>query len=520
MHVGQVRARLAAVGAIFLVAAVIGGCGNSYRPVITPINSSGPAPESFGYVVVVSAPSPTTDGVATILDYSGDTVLAVAPVGVAPKLFSVDGSGSIAVTLNGDGTITDFPVTANLQTLYETEVTLPATAKPVNFFTPGGNMWAADQTGNYADFFSSYNKNLTAQVPVGTATVPAISPVTMIGNSSGINQRVYAISQNFTDPTVSSTNSTGVSCNLTPTAEPAGVATPIESASDVADTPIPVGKCPVFAVTNGTGYSRVFVLNRGGDSTNPNGSITVINAQENSLDSCSPYKNQNGQWVTCHPSIPLPAGPVYAEYNVATQQLVVANYDSNTISVVNVAVDEYGNDSNTYSNPTCTVGGVNSYANCGSITGGFGTVHTINVGANPASVTVLADGSRAYTANQADGTVTVVDLNSYSVEKTLSVVGHPRTVVSTQNSLYGNVYVASPDSPYITIISTENDLVATTVLVQGHVVDVRVNTQNGATANSNITSRAPGWGEPCDLPPTLLSNATLSSTPAQCSTQP
>ena len=73
------------------------------------------------------------------------------------------------------------------------------------------------------------------------------------------------------------------------------------------------------------------------------------------------------------------AGPVYAEYNTVTNQLVVANYDGGTISVIDVSLDEYGNDS-----PT------------------FGTTYTIPVGNNPASVTVLQDGSRAYTANQAD----------------------------------------------------------------------------------------------------------------------
>lgn len=512
MNAGQARARVAQVGAILVTAAVIGGCGSTYRPVITPINSNGASPQVTGYVVVVSAPSPTTDGVATIIDFAGDTILAEAPIGVAPKYFSVDETGTVAASYNRDNTITDFPVTSNLQTLYETEVTLPATAEPVNFYTPSSNMWVADQYGNYVDYFSGYNKNLTAQIPVGTASVPAVSPIAVIGNALLTGQRIYAVSQNFSDPT-------GVACNLTPTSEPDGVVTPIEIASDVADTPIPVGKCPVYTVASST-YGRVYVLNRGGDSTNPNGSITVINTQTNALDSCTPYQNQSGQWITCHPSIPLPAGPVYAEFNIATQQLVVANYDSNTISVIDVAVDEYGNDANTYANPTCTVGGVNSYANCGAITGGFGTVHTINVGNSPAAVTALADGSRAYVANQADGTVTIVDLNNYAVEKTLSVVGHPRTVVNTENSLYGKVYVASPDSPYVTIISTENDQVDTTVLVQGDVVDVRVNTQSGAGGNANVTSRAPGWGEPCNLPPTLLSNTAIASNPSQCSAQP
>ena len=176
----------------------------------------------------------------------------------------------------------------------------------------------------------------------------------------------------------------------------------------------------------------------------------------------------------------------------------MANYDGNSISIIDVSMDQFGNDS-----PT------------------FGTTYTVPVGNNPASVTVLADGTRAYSANQTDGTVTIANLTSHTVEKTLAVVGHPRTVASTQNSLYGKVYVASPDSPYLTILATLTDLVDTTVLVEGNIVDVRVTTQNGSSGNSNIVSRSAGHGEPCNLPPALmLSTYGANYTLKQCQTIP
>jgi DNA-binding beta-propeller fold protein YncE len=186
------------------------------------------------------------------------------------------------------------------------------------------------------------------------------------------------------------------------------------------------------------------------------------------------------------------AGPVFAEYNSTTSQLVVANYDGNSVSVIDVSLDEYGNDSAT-----------------------FGTTFTIAVGSGPASVTALADGSRAYTANQSDGTVSIVNLTSHSFEKSLQVIGNPRTVVSTQNSLFGKVYVASPNSPYLTIIRTDLDLVDTTVLVEGNIVDVRVTTQNGSQGNAFTTSRVPGYGQPCYLP-----GAANAQTLAACHTLP
>ena len=46
---------------------------------------------------------------------------------------------------------------------------------------------------------------------------------------------------------------------------------------------------------------------------------------------------------------------------------------------------------------------------------------------------------------------------------------------------YGKVYVASPDSPYLTIIRTDQDIVDATVLVSGNIVDVRASNQNGSS---------------------------------------
>jgi hypothetical protein len=76
-------------------------------------------------------------------------------------------------------------------------------------------------------------------------------------------------------------------------------------------------------------------------------------------------------------------------------------------------------------------------------------------------------------------------------------------VASTQNAQYTKIYVASPDSPYITVLEstpTITDQVDTTILVEGNVVDMRVTSQTGSSGNSNFTSRVPGYGQPCNLP--------------------
>jgi DNA-binding beta-propeller fold protein YncE len=479
MNSGGARVRLVAAGAALVALAFVAGCGNNYRPVVTPINPSGPAAQPTSYAVVVSAPSPTSAGIVTILDYSGDTVMAIAPIGPGPKNFVMDQLGATGYTLNTDGTLANFPITTSLQAKNVTYTTLASNAQPLNFMAPSAGLWATDLTGNVVDIFQLSPASFKLAIPVPP------TPITVVGSPTLAGQREYAVSLNYTDPT-------GLACNASPSAQPTGVVTPIEIATYTTDPSIPVGKCPIYAVPS-SDTRRIYVVNRGSDT------VSVINGDTNSLNQCTPFTDgRTGRTVTCHPTLPLStsavsatgitptngatgmpvtAEPVYAEYNAATSQLVVADYAGGTISVIDVSLDEFGNDSAT-----------------------FGTTYTIPVGKSPASVTVLYDGSRAYTANQADGTVTIANLLSHSVLKTLAVVGHPRTIISTQNSLFGKVYVASPDSPYITILSTTTDLVDTTVLVQGNVVDVRATTQNAVSGNANVASRTPGYGQPCNLP--------------------
>ena len=484
MNLGQARTRLVQAGAALAAGALIAGCGSTYRPVVNPITPSGPAAQPSSYAVVVSAPSTTTPGIATVIDYSGDSVLAQAPIGNGPETFTIDEIGGNGYTINSDGTLSNFPISSTLQAKQVEYTTLPPTADPVNLFSPSSGMYAADLTGNFTDVFSGFPQAFKLAIPIPS---PSTTPVAIFGSPLSA-QREFAIDQNLG-------TATGVECNNAPTAQPAGSANGIELSSLTISSTIPLGKCPVYALESAD-TKRLFVLNRGDDT------VSVVNAQDNTLDNQCPAPagcvNQSGQTYFTHPMLPLSlsavtasgvtppngtagmtqtAGPVYAEYNQATAQLVIADYDGGTISVIDVSEDEYGNDS-----PT------------------FGTTYTIPVGNNPASVTVLADGSRAYTANQTDETVTIVDLSSHAVEKTLPVTGHPRTVVSTQNSQYGKVYVASPDSPFLTILRTDLDIVDTTILVEGNIVDVRVTTQNGSSGNANTVSRRPGFGQPCYLP--------------------
>jgi YVTN family beta-propeller protein len=431
-------------------------------------------------------------------------------IGVGPKAFTVDQSGSTGYTINSDTTVTSFPVSPSFQEKNVQDITLFTTTNLTGLFSPSSALWASDLDKNVADSLAGSPATFNLAIPV------APTPVQIIGPSS-TGQRDYAISQNNSSTPAGSIIPFDTTCNVSPTTVTQnGEADAIEVLSHTVSARIPLGRCPVYGIENTEG-NRLFVLNRGDDT------VTVINSQDNTLNSCvcppTGCTNQNGQAFFCHPTLPLSlhgvtnsgvtppngtsgmptvAGPVYAEYNASTRQLVVADYDGGTITMIDVSLDKFYNDS-----PN------------------FGTTFTIPVGHNPASVTVLPDGSRAYTANQTDGTVTIANLVSHTVEKTIPVNGHPRTVVSTANSLFGKVYVASPDSPLLTILRTDLDIPDTTVLVQGNIVDVRVSTQDGTTGNSNNTTRMPGAGQPCYLPPSLEPAPTGSQTALQvCQTLP
>jgi YVTN family beta-propeller protein len=237
---------------------------------------------------------------------------------------------------------------------------------------------------------------------------------------------------------------------------------------------LPVGICPVFGLMSGDN-NRAFILNRGSNN------VTVINVQQNAIDALHPALTLSTGTV---PGL----GPVHAAIYQPAGLLVTANYDSNTVTVINVGLDIYGNDG-----PT------------------FGETHTIPVGKGPVAVTILQDGSRAYVANQLDGTVSVVNLTSFVVSSTIPVYGgaHPDAIASVSGIGTGAVFVLARDSQYITSIRTDTDQVTANIFLQSFGMDVRSTTQtaggpsNSASSgngqfNSVTGSRAAGQGVPCN----------------------
>ena len=480
---------LAAGALLVLVGAT--GCGSQYRPVINPVLPTGPAAQPTAYAVIFSQPGlvppsslastappcPSTayanPGVVTILDFSGDSIMAQAEVGTGPLTFALNASGTDAYSLNCDNTMSTVPITTSLQTKLVLQSTFFTGAAPVNGFASSAAEYIVEQGRNAVGAFTGSPASLAQEVTVAPSLVN-------VAGVSGV-ARVYAISQGNS----SGTGATAWGQCATPSSVSGnGEAAGIEVATNTISSRLTLGVCPVYGITSSDGL-RTYVMNRG------SGTVTVINNQLNTLDTGANL-GTNATINLCGGVTPCNAGPVFAEYFATSSLLVTANYDNDTISIIDVSLDIYGNDS-----PT------------------FGTVlGTAKVGANPAALTILQDGSRVYTANEGDGTVTVVNLKSYTPQSTIQLQGtpssvntitgtlipQPRSIDSAYNYPTGKVYISAQNSPYVTIIRTDTDVVSSTVLVQGNVVDLHTTAQftgsSSTSGNLNTTSRSVGSGVP------------------------
>lgn len=479
---------LAIVAGLALAAGFCGiplGCGNQYRPVITPVQPTGPAAQPTAQAVVVSQPGFTpispgatsacstskygTPSIITVLDFSGDGVVAQADGGFGPIGFSLDTTGSNIYVPNCDGTLTTAEATpSQLKSSTVQNSTLLPGAAPTNTLPIGSNLYVTETgqtsscsaTNCVAQMTSTGIQSLKQEIPV------APSLVNLTGYSS--SQRIYAISQG---------NSNGGSlkwgaCDNPGSVTVDGEADAIETTTNTISARLPLGICPVYGFSTPDSL-RTFIMNRG------SGTVTVINSQLNAID-----RNSN---LGPNGTIPVGAGPVFADYYREGQLLVTANYDGNSISIIDVSLDVYGNDS-----------------------ASFGKVlATIPVGLHPVEVTVLQDGSRIYVANQGDmtttpatpGSVTVVNLADYTVEKTIPLTANPHAIASIYNYPIGKVYVTSQNSPYLTIIRTDTDIISATPELQGNIIDLRVNSQypgqaSAGTSNYQLQSRSVGSGAP------------------------
>jgi YVTN family beta-propeller protein len=419
--------RVAAAAGLAVCVGMMAGCGNTYRPVLSTIGAVGPAGQPQKYAVVVSSPSPTSKGLLTMVDFSGDTVVVTATLGVNPYYMALSGSGTTGYTLNSDKTLNTFDVSPSLITSEVLQSTLPPGTNPVSIFPTNSATYISDPGVNAVDQLAGTPPALKQQLPVAGG----FSPIYVVGQPSAA--RAYSINPSTTG---------GL-----------GQVSAIETGGNTISTTLPVGRGPVYGVMT-LDTRRVFILNQ------TDGTVSVINSQTNALD--TPLN-----------TIPVGSQPVWADLASGLNELVVANQGNGTTpgSVTIISI------------PLCSLTALPTNPNCNLANPidatTFGQVlASIPVGINPIMVTVLSDYTRAYVANAGNattpGSVSVVNLLSNTVTATIPINGHPVYIASSDAAPTGKVYVVCKDSQVMTVIETDTDSLYTAIPLQGFGVSVRM----------------------------------------------
>ena len=480
------RSKLAGIAILTIsFAAVLStvGCGNQYRPVVSSIGPVGPAGQPEKFAVAISNPTATNSlGLATIVDFAGDTVLTTPQVLANPSYFQVNANGSQGFVIDPQGSLNTFPISPSVLTSNVVQTTLPVGASPVSItsFAPASALLTI--------FIPLATPRTVAALNAGTAALYDTvgiqgtgTPVYVVGATG--TPRVYAISQNGT---------TGL-----------GQVDAIETVSTTSlsdSSQIPVGVDPVYGVMT-PDDRRAFILNQA------SGTVTVLNVPSNALDTLPPATTSSGPGTI--PLCSSPAGgnapcptnnPVWADLNTVNTQLVVLNkgdgIHGGSLSVINI--------------PLCSPAAQPSNPNCSSTNpvdaAGFGQIlATVPVGINPTMVSVLqgtdTNAPAAYVINEADstgtctdknsGTVTVINLQTNQVAATICgvsgseatadangtsnvIFGHPNSVSATGGAPTGKVYITSSDNTYMSVLYTNTNTVQTHLPLQGNGLRVLV----------------------------------------------
>ncbi|MDE1156208.1 MAG: YncE family protein [Acidobacteriaceae bacterium] len=436
---------------------LLAGCGAQYRPVVTSTGPSAPGGQPTKYAVVISDPDPTnasstTPGLATIVDFSGDTVITSPQIQAKPNYVVTNSAGTQAFITSNAGNFSEFS-TSNPNTLISSNVvysTLDSTALPVNLSA------FALSNSTASVFVPEPGKQMIAALTSAGQLVREVAmpstPSYIVGTDSGL--RMYVLNtngdENGTASAVESSSTAGLSVTGT----------------------ITVGKDPVYGVMT-SDAKRAFVMNKGSQS------VSVINAATNALDVTMPTITI--PTVTDSSGNNLSQNPVWADLNPTTNILAVLSEGDGT----------HGGLLTVISIPLCSTIAQPDNSTCDSTdpsdATGFGQVlATVPVGINPTMVQILRDTvtPRAYVANtgndSSNGSVSVVNLTSNVVTATVPVQAdsttlstsaiyglHPTTLATSVGTPTGRVYITSPDSRYLTILYTDTDTVYTHVPIYG-----------------------------------------------------
>jgi len=289
------RTRVIALALTLAGFVVAAGCGDTYRPIVIPIQNPGgdPATSSLAFVLSQNpglangtcpgGGAPPCAGTVTTLSVPGESILEYREVGRQPMMIAPGPSGlaSIYIPNRVDNTVSQTRGTATVSSL-------PAGSAPVfaASVTEGSvanaTVVVANSGTNTASFISASSAAVRLTVPVGS------NPVA-VGVSSS-QRKAYVVNGG------------------------SGTVTVLAVADGAQLKTIDVGDDPVWAVSHPSG-TMVFVVNRG------SGDVSVIDTATD----------------TVVRTISTGTEPVFAIYDPRLLRVYVANRGSNSVSVLDAS---------------------------------------------------------------------------------------------------------------------------------------------------------------------------------------
>jgi len=321
--------------AILLV--LVEGCGNTFRPTIVPLPGQSGDPASLSQAAVL-ATNPTGPGSVTHINGSGDTNAGVVRVGINPVYLSKIGT-SQALVINGDQTLSLYLALLPLSATVNTVTQPSGSANGISAAaSSNGNIYVANSGSNNVTVVPGSTNVAIGNVPVGSG------PVAVATNAA--SSKAYIVNQ------------------------AGGSVTVINTQDSTPGVTVTVGTSPIFAIPSADGQ-LVFVVNQGSNSVTVIDSVTDLVVPIPVLPLPPPPTPP-----TFTQSIPTGPSPNFAFYDSKLKRLYVNNSGGNSITVIKA----------------------DQYDPVNFITPQLLATITLSAGPLPTSLTVLADGTKAYVA--------------------------------------------------------------------------------------------------------------------------
>ena len=367
-------------------------CGETYRPVATPIIPNLPNPAFSHFAAVISGNGSNNPGASTSIDVSGDTAESQSTVGLMPVHAAVVLSGTRVYVANSvDDTVSAFSPTSPTPVI---TISLPAGSAPSFVAT----------AENASVYVANFGNNTVSAIEMGNNVIEA--PI--YGIPVGVHPVGLAETPNLQKLYVANRGNAGAGGSVT-SINPVdrSVNPPIANATWVS---------PVSVAARSDG-NRAYVLDQG------SGLVSAI-------DTASEASRH--EWGH---SVSVGVGANFMLYDPSRNRLYVSNPVANTVTYLEASTDALAATVLSVANPVSVAAlpdGTRAYISSASVSGGNVTsrVTVINAsggsvkstiplttvtvaqrcGSNPSelSIAAAADSTRVYVGNCDAGNVAII----------------------------------------------------------------------------------------------------------------